>query len=106
DWLKQRHGSVDAAIANWQAAPLERDHPNEGRVAFRPLWNIANERTARDIETAQFLLEKQSNFYRETTSFIRGLGFRGLVHASNWTTARPERFGPLEKLSYLSGDLI
>ena len=38
--------------------------------------------------------------------FLRRLGFKGLIHASNWATASPEIFGPLEKLSYASGDFI
>ena len=34
------------------------------------------------------------------------LGFKGLITASNWATASPEVFGPLEKLSYTTGDFI
>ena len=35
-----------------------------------------------------------------------GLGFQGVIAASNWITASPEVFGPLEKLSYTPGDFI
>ncbi|MBI3863338.1 MAG: hypothetical protein HY290_15715, partial [Planctomycetia bacterium] len=37
---------------------------------------------------------------------VRELGFKGLVHDSNWATADPEVFGPLEKLSYSAGDFL
>lgn len=106
DWLTQRHGSLDAAVAEWKTEALKRDAITEGRVAFRPLWNIANERTARDRETAEFLFQLQTRFYTETRDFLRGLGFKGVITASNWSTASPERLGPLEKLSYSVCDFV
>lgn len=106
DWLKRKHGSIDAALAAWKGPKLSRDLPAEGRVAFRPLWNMVNEKTARDQDTAAFLFELQRTFYEETTAFVRGLGFQGLITASNWATASPEVLGPLEKLSYATGDFI
>ncbi len=106
DWLVSKYGSIEAAFAAWNRMALPRDQFTDGRVAFRPLWNIANERKPRDIDTAMFLYETQSGFYRKTYEFVRGLGFRGLIHASNWTTASPERLGPLEKMSYTTGDFI
>lgn len=106
DWLVKQHGSLDAAAAKWGGFKLKRDAPAEGRIAFRPLWNIFNEKTARDQDTAAFLLELQTQFYADTAAFLRKLGFKGLVTASNWSTASPEVFGPLEKLSYTTGDFI
>ena len=106
DWLSKKHGSIQAALAKWGGLAVKRDAPAEGRLGFRPLWNIANERTARDRDTAAFLLETQAKFYSETIRFLRKLGFKGLVCASNWATASPEVLGPLEKLSYTTGDFI
>jgi hypothetical protein len=83
---------------------VPRDAPEEGRVGFRPLWNLFNEKSARDQDTAAFLLEAQSGFYREVHEDVRQLGFKGLIHDSNWATASPEVLGPLEKLSYMAGD--
>ncbi len=65
-----------------------------------------NEKSPRDQDTAAFLLESQRSFYRETCQFLRDLGFKGVITASNWITASPEVFGPLEKLSYTPGDFI
>lgn len=106
DWLAKKHGSLDKALANWGGGKLKRDSVSEGRAAFRPLWNVFTDRTPRDKETVGFLLETQTRFYVETRAFLKELGFKGPVTASNWTTASPEILGPLEKLSYTSGDFI
>ena len=106
DWLKKKHGSLDAAFAKWNNQRAKRDVPAEGRVGFRSLWNMFTDRSARDQDTAAFLLEVQTKFYTDTYAFLRKLGFKGAITASNWTTASPEYFGPLEKLSYTVGDFI
>jgi len=105
-WLKKKYGSIQAARTAWKGLNVERDAPGEGRVGFRPLWNISHERTPRDQDTAAFLLEVQTRFYRSTYEFVRKLGFKGLIHDSNWATADPEVLGPLEKLSYTAGDFV
>jgi hypothetical protein len=106
DWLVKKYGTLEAVRAKWGGLGEKRDQPAEGRVGFRPLWNIANERKLRDQDTAAFLLEVQTRFYAETKAFLRKLGFKGPVTASNWATASPEYLGPLEKLSYTAGDFI
>ena len=106
DWLKAKYGTLDKAFAAWKNQTVARDAPEQNRVGFRPLWNIANERTPRDQDTAAFLLESQTKFYREQSKFLRGLGFKGMITASNWYTADPKVLGPLERMSYLPGDFI
>jgi hypothetical protein len=106
DWLEKRYGSLAGALSKWNGLKLKRDAPNVGRIAFRPLWNMFNEKTARDQDTTRFLFELQERFYSETYRFLRKLGFKGVITASNWATASPEVFGPLEKLSYTCGDFI
>jgi len=105
-WLERKYGSLDGAFSAWKAPLLKRDAPSERRVAFRPLWNMLNEKTLRDQDTAAFLFETQTRFYRDTIAFLRSLGFKGLITPSNWATASPEVFGPLEKLSYTTGDFL
>jgi len=106
DWLVKRYGTISAAFEKWNQLKTKRDVAEENRVGFRPLWNLFNERTRRDKDTALFLLEVQTRFYTETYSFLRKLGFKGPVTASNWATASPEFLGPLEKLSYRCADFI
>ena len=105
-WLKNKYGSLDAAVAKWNGQKVKRDNFAEDRASFRPLWNIFNEKSSRDRDTAQFLFETQRNFYADTIKFLRYLGFKGVITASNWATASPEIFGPLEKWSYTAGDFI
>ena len=106
DWLVKQYGSLEAASAKWGGLKVHRDAPEEGRMSFRPLWNAFHEKTPRDQDASRFLLETQTRFYAETHAFLRKLGFKGPVTASNWITASPEVFGPLEKLSYTPGDFI
>ena len=95
-----------AALARWRGARMKRDAPEQGRIALRPLWNIVHDRTLRDQDTVRFLLETQVTFYSETYAFLRGMGFKGVIAASNWMTASKEILEPIEKLSYTTGDVI
>jgi hypothetical protein len=106
NWLKAKYGSINGALRSWGGLKVDRDQPIEGRMGFRPLWNMFNEKTARDKDTTRFLVESQQGFYRDMYRFLRGLGFKGMITASNWITASPEVFGPLEKYSYTVGDFI
>lgn len=106
DWLKAKHGSIESALKGWGGPNVPRDNPAEGRVSFRGLWEMANQRTPRDKETAAFLLESQRGFYQKQVQYLRDLGFKGVITASNWTTADARVLGPLEKYSYTPGDFI
>lgn len=105
-WLKNKYGSVDAAAQHWDGMKLPRDNAAEGRMAFRTLWDIANQRAQRDKDTISFLVEDQGAFYHQTYDFLRSLGFEGLITASNWTTADARYLGPLEKYTYAVTDFI
>ncbi len=106
DWLTRKYGSIDRALRAWGGQKVNRDRPGEGCMGFRPLWNMFNERTVRDKDAARFLVESQRGFYRDTYRFLRGLGFKGVITASNWITASPQVLGPLEKYTYTVGDFI
>ncbi|MDP1797426.1 MAG: hypothetical protein Q8K78_08095 [Planctomycetaceae bacterium] len=106
EWLTKKYGTLPAAFTAWKDMKIPRDDIAAGRIGFRPLWNISHEKTPRDQDTAAFLLEVQTEFYRGNYSYLRELGFRGLIHGSNWATASPEVLGPLEKLSYTAGDFV
>lgn len=106
EWLAKRHGSISNAVARWEGVGVKRDAFAEGRAGFRPLWAMFNEKRTRDRDTTRFLWELQTAFYCDTRAFLKDLGFRGAITASNWATASPEVFGPLEKLSYATCDFI
>jgi hypothetical protein len=105
-WLVKKYGSLDKAVTRWNGVACKRDNLAESRISFRPLYSIFHEKTARDSDTAQFLFETQRDFYSDTYKFLRSLGFKGVITASNWSTASPDVFGPIEKLSYTVGDFI
>ncbi len=105
-WLVKEHGSLQAALRKWNGLSMPRDNPAEGRIGFRPIWNMFNEKTPRDKDTVRFLVQLQRQFYQDTYQLLRELGFRGVITASNWTTASPQVLGPLEKYSYTVGDFI
>jgi len=106
DWLKRKYGTLEKALAQWKGPVTDRDTPATGRIGFRPLWNMFNEKTRRDQDAARFLVESQRGFYQGHYRFLRDLGFRGVITASNWVTASPEVLTPLEKYSYAVGDFI
>ncbi len=105
DWAAKKYGSIDKALAAW-GTKTRRDNVAEGRLGMRPMWNIANERRPRDIDTVKFLAERQTAFYDDTAKFLRKTGFKGVITASNWTTASAQYLGPVEKLTYLPGDFL
>ncbi len=106
DWLKQKYGTLDRALAAWNGQRDGRDDLAAGRIGFRGLWNISHEKTARDKDTVRFLVKSQRKFYQDTYKFLHGLGFKGQITASNWITADPQVLGPLERYSYTATDFI
>jgi hypothetical protein len=105
-WVAARHGTLETALENWGGQKSPRDDLPSGRIGLRPLRSILEGRSSRDRDTVRFLLATQRKFYVETYRFLRSLGFKGLITASNWITASPELFGPLEKWSYGAGDFM
>ena len=70
-WLAQKYGSPEKAVAFWKGARLKRDAPEEGRVAFRPLWNLVSEKTARD-QTLRPFCSKASGAFISARAIICG----------------------------------
>ena len=105
DWAGEKYGSVEKALETWKTKD-KHDDTTAGRLGFRGLWTIANEKKLRDQDTARFLCETQYEFYKNHTDYLRDNGFKGLITASNWHTANPQIFGPLEQFTYTPGDVI
>lgn len=106
DWAAKKHGSIARAVAAWDGQTHARDDAAAGRLGFRPLWEMVTQKSRRDQDTATFLMETQRAFYADTAKFLRDLGYKGMITASNWITANDDVLGPLEKYSYLPGDFI
>ncbi len=106
NWLAQKYGTLEKAFAAWVGSKNKRDSTQEGRAGFEPLWNIFSRKGPRDKDTAAYLLETQLAFYRDCVKALRDMGYPGMITCSNWATASPEVFGPMERYSYTPGDFI
>lgn len=106
EWVIKKYGRLSQAFQSWNGLAAPGDDAAAGRLGFRPLYELFTHRTPRDRDTARFLMETQRRFYEKQITFLRGLGYRGLITASNWTTANNDILGPLEKYSYTAGDFM
>lgn len=110
DWLLLRHaplGLAEIRAQVWGGLSTPQDDFAGGRVGFRGLWNIANDRTRRDRETAQFLTQIMHRFYADTFAYLKDdIGYGGLVYASNWKTASARYLDPLDKVANGVGDFF
>lgn len=110
DWLLAKYPGVTLSqIRNvrWQGLATSQDDFAAGRVGFRPLWNIANERRPRDRDTAQFLTELMKDWHTAIYHFLKqDLGSRALVYCSNWKTASEQYLDPLDKYANSVGDFF
>lgn len=106
EWTLERYGNLDSAYKAWNGMKMNGDRPQDKRLDFRQLYQLVNDKSLRDQDTARFLAETQRAFYQRQVSFLKGLGFKGLITASNWHTAEDQILKPLEIWSYLPGDYI
>jgi hypothetical protein len=107
-WLTARYGSLEKALISWGTDNAhERDDLEAGRAGFVTLWRIFSERGAREQDTARFLAEIQTEFFKEMYAFIReDCGFKAAVYASNWRTADDRYLEPIDKLCNCAADYI
>lgn len=110
DWLRAEHPGLtleQIQAQRWEDLGVGHDDFPAGRVGFRSLWQIFNERRPRDQDTARFLTELMTRFHRRAYAYLKDeLGFRGLVVCSNWRTASPQFLDPLDKLANDVGDFF
>jgi len=115
EWLVERYGALDAARAAWDGDRADRDAFDAGRAALFGAWfmtrdglrDVGEGRRKRIRDQVRFLAELQRDFYADLKRHAREeLGYRGLVVASNWQTADPVLLDPIERWTYLAGDVI
>lgn len=110
DWLLAKYPGrtlTQIKSAEWAGVSSSQDDFANGRVGFRGLWTLFNERKRRDQDTAQFLTELMLKFHRETYAYLKqDLGYRGLVYCSNWKTASAQYLDPLDKYANVVADFF
>lgn len=112
-WLTTKYGSLEKARANWkQSNPGESfqvkgDGP-DGSVGILSAGDIAAQwETQRARDTAAFLAESQTTFFKQAIAYLRqDLNYKGLIYASNWITADAQRLGPLDKYTNTVADFM
>lgn len=106
DWLLAKYPGQSLAqirSSRWGNLSSPQDDFANGRVGFRGLWSVFNDRTNRDKDTAQFLTELMLQFHRDTYAYLKqNLGYRGLVYCSNWKTASAKYLDPLDKYANIA----
>lgn len=110
DWLLAKypgHTLAQIKASQWHGVASPHDDFAAGRVGFRGLWSVFNDRNRRDQDTARFLTELMLDFHRATYAYLKSdLGFRGLVYCSNWKTASDKYLDPLDKYANSVADFF
>lgn len=107
EWLTQAYGSSEAALNAWNASTTG-DRPDSTTLSLLPLAEIlAHPESQQAQDTATFLTQSQQRFFQQTMQRLRNeMGYRGLIYASNWTTADGHLLGPLDKYSNTVADVM
>lgn len=112
-WLTTKYDSLEKAWTAWtqsnskETFQVKGDQP-DGRVGILPAGEIAAQReTQRAKDTAAFLAESQSNFFKNAIAYLRqDLNYKGLIYASNWITTDAQSLGPLDKYTNTVADFM
>jgi len=101
-WVGHRHGSVEKALAAWGMESA----PDAGPGDVPEVRSILEKRDARSRDALRFLAGVQREDYAALVKRLRGLGYKGLVSASNKSVGHPELLGFAEIFSREPGDVI
>ena len=112
-WADARYGSRAKVLTAWKNSTSPAD--NVDHLSIFGAYDMtgggfsqANPgKQARISDQVRFLAQLQRDFYTTMRSYItKDLGFKGLVTASNWTTADNRQLGFIERWTYAGTDVI
>ncbi len=113
-WAAKRYGDAGRALAAWGEKHAHDDAP-AGRLGLFGAWDMTGDgyrkapagRQRRIADQVRFIAELQRDFYAGMKAYItQELGFKGLVTASNWTTADNTQLGGIERWCYTAADVV
>ena len=113
-WAAKRYGSDAQALAAWGEKHAHDDAAG-GRLGLFGAWDMTGDgyrhatagKQRRIADQVRFIAELQHDFYASMRAYlVQELGFKGLVSASNWTTADNAQLGGIERWSYTAADVI
>ncbi len=109
-WLEKKHGDLDKAFATWGGQKQGRDNAAGKRATLLDAWNMTRDgmkdKKARMTDQIAFLATTQRDFYANTNKYMKELGLKAPVSASNWTTADNLVLGGVERWTYAATDVI
>lgn len=113
EWLRERHGSLDAAFESWDNDRHEHDDRDAGRVGLHQVWHLTQPpprqagRARRLADQLHFMADTQHRFHHMIATFLREeIGAPQLINAGNWKTADDTRLLDAERWSYSANEVI
>jgi len=110
--LREKYGSLAAALAAWGGSGHKDDDLANGRVGLLDVYATTRPRAAggpgrRLDDQVAFFASAQRRFYATIAAFYRDdLGCGQLINACNWKTADGPRLDDLERWTYTAADVI
>jgi len=111
-WLEKKYGDLDKTFAAWGKEKHQRDSVAGKRAALLDAYNMTrdgmkgDDKKKRMTDQVAFLATTQRDFYANTSKFMKDLGCKSPVSASNWTTADNLLLGGVERWTYTAADVI
>lgn len=109
EWAIARHGSLEKAQAAWGGERHGEDDVAGKRLGLYGPWETTRDgygksaagKQARIRDQVRFYAEQSRKAYADLAGFLRQeCGFKGMITASNWTTADNRQLAGIERWSY------
>jgi len=109
-WLDKKYDGLGKAFASWGTGPQPRDDVAGKRATLLDAYHMTREgmkdKKPRMTDQIAFLATTQRDFYAKTSAYMKELGLKAPVSASNWTTADNLVLGGVERWTYAATEVI
>ncbi len=110
-WLKERYGSISAAIAAWDGVTIEHDDDVGGEAGMYIVWYLSQPAgggmAKRLADQLAFTAGFQRQVYADIVAVLRGeLDCTQLINACNWHTVDEALVGDAERWTYTAADVV
>jgi hypothetical protein len=111
EWLRQRYGSLEQAIAAWDGHSEKGDAPEQGVVKLLHIWDLTQDldggKDKRADDQTRFFAELQYTWHEEVERFVReDIGSPVLINANNWKSAKNETLLAAVRWTYTANPVI
>ena len=108
--MAKKYGGLAQAFAAWGGTKQKRDDASGSRAMLLDAWSMTRDgmkdKQARMTDQLAFLATTQRGFYADMNKYMKELGLKAPVSASNWTTADNLVLGGIERWTYLATDVV